>query len=258
MASRTRAVGGLLALAVLGGCGDDRHLLGGAALEQNLGGSSGLGGAGGADPIELRCGSCEQGARCELIDDMEDGDPAIEFVSERAGTWYAFNDKTAGAEQIPAPDADYFEMAALDPPLRTSRRAAATRGQGFQDWGAGIGFDLRNKIPYDASRYAGVTFAGRAAGPRSIRFDVGDLNTFPQGGRCVEDCYDNFGRSIELDAAWRRFSFEWSDLKQSGWGEPQAARIDTSALFAMRFQVPGDAQGSAFELWIDDVAFLCK
>ena len=36
------------------------------------------------------------------------------------------------------------------------------------------------------------------------------------------------------------------------------ARITPSALFAMRFQVPGDAQGSAFELWIDDVAFLCN
>ncbi|HLV19996.1 MAG TPA: hypothetical protein VKZ49_03910 [Polyangiaceae bacterium] len=229
--------------------------------QQNTGGTwGGAAGSGSAwlDPVlERPCGLCSEGAYCEMIDDMEDdGDSAIMFINGRSGNWYAFNDKTSSA-QVPESDADYFTMVDLDPPRGRSLRAAWTKGEGFTDWGAGIGFDLRAKTPYDASQYAGVTFVGMSHEPRDMRFDIGDATTVPQAPICEGEqyCYDNFGRAVQLGTDWQRFRFDWQDLAQVGWGRPQSPAIDPSRLYAMRFQVAG---ADPFELWIDDVAFLCE
>src|SRR5690606_35809450 len=200
----------LLAAVVSSGCGEGRHRLGGAVQrqQQNTGGTwGGAAGSGSAwlDPVlERPCGLCSEGAYCEMIDDMEDdGDSAIMFINGRSGNWYAFNDKTSSA-QVPESDADYFTMVDLDPPRGRSLRAAWTKGEGFTDWGAGIGFDLRAKTPYDASQYAGVTFVGMSHEPRDMRFDIGDATTVPQAPICEGEqyCYDNFGRAVQLGTDW--------------------------------------------------------
>lgn len=226
------------------GCSDDNYRLGGASTA--------------AVAAEA---TCRTGAAFELIDSMEDGDGAIEMLEGRSGVWFAFNDKTGGA-QLPASDEETFVMSTLDPPRGDSRSAARTQGSGFTKWGAGIGFELYSQRAYDLSRYAGITFsAKRTAGTADkLRFALTDVATTPRGGQCrtyvdYSDCSDHFGVNITLDTEFRSYSFAWSDLKQVGWGKPKPPAIDTTQVYGVRFQTDTVED---FDFWIDDIALICR
>jgi hypothetical protein len=226
------------------GCSDDSHRLGGAL---KAAGSS-------------RSGLCSEGADVEIIDQMEDGDGTIEMTEARGGVWFSFNDKTAGV-QLPAADAEIFEMSELAPPRAGSHYAARSHGGGFTIWGAGIGFELYNQKAYDLSRYAGISFWARRAPntASALRFAVTDVATAPRGGQCQEyadysTCSDYFGRDLSLGTAFRRYSFTWQELEQVGWGEPHPDSVDASQIYGVRFQTEPVEE---FDFWIDDIALLC-
>ena len=192
----------LAALALLAvGCGDDSHRLGGGSENVSRSGM----------------GLCAQGAAFESIDQMEDGDSAIEETAKRSGTWFPFNDKTS--TQVPDPYAksyDTFKMSELDPPRAgSSYFAVHTSGGGFTDWGAGMGLELRNQQAYDLSSYAGVTFWARRAPntTATLRFSLPDTATATRGGQC-EVCENHFGTDLNLTTAFRRYSFTLQELKQ--------------------------------------------
>lgn len=240
--SLAAALGALLAL----GCSDDSHRLGGG---QDV-----------ARTSVQKVGTCAGGADVEVIDQMEDGDGTIETTELRGGVWFSFNDKTGGT-QIPPADAEVFTMSKLVPPRAGSHFAARSRGSGFQQWGAGIGFELYNQKAYDVSRYAGITFwARRGEGTESnVRFAVTDSATAPRGGQCknyvdYSTCSDYFGSDLSLSTEFERYSFNWNDLKQVGWGEPRPDALNTAEAYGVRFQVKAV---ESFDLWIDDIAFLC-
>jgi hypothetical protein len=231
------------------GCSDDSHRLGSAAE---------------AVPVEGEprvIGLCSKGAELELLDAMEDGDGAIEMIAQRGGVWFSFNDETEGS-QLPESDEETFVMSELDPPRADSHYAARTQGHGFTEWGAGIGFELYNQKAYDLSRYAGITFWARR-GPdtaSALRFAVTDAATTPRGGQCRDyvdysTCSDHFGVDLSLGTAFRRYSFNWQELSQEGWGEPRPDTIDTSRVYGIRFQTDPI---EAFDFWIDDIALLCQ
>jgi hypothetical protein len=186
--NRSVTVRRLAALALLAvGCGDDSHRLGGAPDQMGL---------------------CAEGAVFESIDQMEDGNSAIEETAQRSGTWFPINDKTS--KQV--------------------------SGGGFTDWGAGMGLELRNQQPYDLSKYAGVTFWARRA-PRTtatLRFSLPDTATSTRAGQC-EMCENHFGTDLNLTTAFRRYSFTWQELKQEDWGDPQPA-LNTKEVYGLRFQ----------------------
>jgi hypothetical protein len=238
------AFAGLLAL----GCSDDSYRLGGATVED----ASRTGGQ--------RVGLCADGADIEIIDQMEDGDGTIEMTAQRGGVWFSFNDKTEGS-QLPASDAEIFEMSELLPPRADSRYAARSHGGGFTKWGAGIGFELYNQKAYDLSRYAGLTFWARRAPntASALRFALTDSATAPRGGQCHEyadysTCSDYFGADLSLGTAFRRYSFAWRDLTQEGWGEPHPDSVNAAAVYGVRFQTDPVED---FDFWIDDIALLC-
>lgn len=221
-------------------CSDDSHRLGGS-LE---------------GPGSRRVGLCAEGADLESVDQMEDGDGAIDMMAKRGGVWFAFNDKTAG-QQVPASDDETFGMSEIEPARAGSHVAARSHGGGFTLWGAGIGFELYNQKAYDASPYAGITFWARRAPDTAsaLRFAVTDSATAPRGGKCRDySCSDYFGVDLSLSTAFRRYSFRWDELKQEGWGEPHVSAIDTSQVYGMRFQTDPVED---FDFWIDDIAFLC-
>jgi hypothetical protein len=235
--NRSVTVRRLAALALLAvGCGDDSHRLGGAPDQMGL---------------------CAEGAVFESIDQMEDGNSAIEETAQRSGTWFPINDKTS--KQVPdpwAPGYDVFKMSELDPPrARSSHFAVHTSGGGFTDWGAGMGLELRNQQPYDLSKYAGVTFWARRA-PRTtatLRFSLPDTATSTRAGQC-EMCENHFGTDLNLTTAFRRYSFTWQELKQEDWGDPQPA-LNTKEVYGLRFQF---GPSEDFDFWIDDVALICN
>jgi len=201
---------------------------------------------------------------------MEDEDSAILLdVDGRSGVWFAFNDESGG-EQHPSPN-EPFLMEQLDPARDSSRYAAWTAGEGFVEWGGGIGFELKSQKSYDATRYGGFAFWARRApgGAVRLRADVTDRNTTPYGRQCNDKtmcdrgracdpaamaCYDNFGVAVELDEDWTFFSYRWEDLSQVGWSGNVYPEITRSAIYGIRFQSEPEGE---FEFWIDDVAFVC-
>ena len=229
------------------GCSDEGHRLGGGQEAARKEGS--------------HVGTCEAGADLEIIDQMEDGDGTIEMTAMRGGVWFSFNDKQGGT-QTPDPYAEVFPMAELDPPRAGSHYAARTRGGGFTDWGAGIGFELYNQKAYDVSRYAGITFWARRAPDTvsKLRFAVTDSATAPRGGQCHEyadysTCSDYFGSDLSLDTEFQRYTLTWGELTQSGFGDPRPDSVNTSAVYGVRFQIDKDED---FDFWIDDIALLCR
>lgn len=220
------------------GCSDESHRLGGQY--EVLDGR--------------KLGTCASGADLESVDRMEDGDGTIERISGRGGVWLSFNDGTG--EQRPSDKAETFEMHRLSPTRSESHFAARSRGDSFEGWGAGIGFELNNQQPYDLSRYAGITFWARR-GPRApltVRFSLPDRATAPRGQQCSYACNDHFGADVTLGTEFERYSYGWSALKQGIFGDPKPESIDASAVYAVHFQVDG---GQDFDFTIDDIALLC-
>lgn len=238
--SASRSLAALLAL----GCSDDGHRLGGA-YELADG---------------LRIGTCASGADIESIDRMEDRDGTIDPIAGRGGVWLTWNDETG--TQVPSSKAETFVMTELSPPRAASHFAASSRGEGFSEWGAGIGFELHNQQAYDLSSYAGITFWARRAPGTSfvLRFGLPNPATTPRGGQCksyddYSTCNGHFGADLRLTTEFVRYRFSWSELEQpSSFGEPRPDFLDPSAVYAVHFQVDREQD---FDFTIDDIALLC-
>jgi hypothetical protein len=209
-----------------------------------VGGGGGAFGGGAGSPVD--CPPPGLGAANPLIDDMEDGDLAILPYRGRRGGWYAYNDMT-GMQTGP-------NMVGLFPARDQSLFAVLTRGNGFVNWGAGIGFNLSGLCPYNASGYAGIRFfawAGNAVDLR-LSINVGTAATTPvaNGGTCVSNCWDAHSFPVIVYDAWGFYQIAFSELRQRGFGTPVA--FDSTQLLTVQFQVD---PGQDFELWIDDVGF---
>ena len=199
-------------------------------------------------PVPLRRGPpvVDPPEEARLIEDFEDGDDWILEHEGRVGQWYTFDDGTGTM----TPSGAF----APSTPGYQSNYAGRVLGSGFTSWGAGIGFDLVNdgaKQTYDASTYLGVTFRARAESPVTIRLDVTDVNTDPDGGVCT-NCFDHHGIDLALSTSWAEYTITWTQLQQLGWGDAQSG-VDPTQLYALQFKV---GTGISFDFWIDDIAFV--
>jgi endoglucanase len=182
------------------------------------------------------------------IEDMEDNDNRTLVREGRGGYWYTSVDPE-GSTIEPAGN---FKMSA---PGRESKHAARMRGKmASAGWSvyASMGFSLGEAGPYDASRYRGISFW--AKGPARVRFKVPDAYTAPGGGKC-KDCYNDFGIELALTDKWERYTipFEWLS-QQPGWGDPRP-EVAADQLYALQWQF--GTRGREFDVWVDDVAFIC-
>lgn len=230
---------------------------------------SSTGGAGGAPVVAALAVGCtdpEPGV-LDYLDDMEDGDDRILGRDGRAGQWYTFHDATEGTLN---PDQGTTPMMEPIPGKRCGASAEAMRvtGSGFTDFGAGFGFTFHYgvgdagasmELPYDASRYKGLTFWGRIGDPSisGVRLSIGDKWSRPAGGVCTIEtgpntCYDTFGASFTLTTTWQRFTFDFGQLGQQGFGLPRPT-LDTANLMTFEIDIP--PASPVFDIWIDDVAF---
>ena len=208
----------------------------------------------------------------ELIDDIDSETMPgwIPIKSGRVGTWFSYDDGTAGGV-VPAP---------MSPPAmsvgpivgwdgNTANLAAHMTGSGLALY-AGMGFDLNayNNVAstYDATAYRGFTFWGRiggTTGTASVKFAVPDINTNAVGGVCTaasdgssSGCGDYFSKLVILTPIWRQFVVYYGQLGQAGFGVPKGlAGLDAAHVYSCEFQV---GPGPAFDIWIDDVYFISK
>jgi hypothetical protein len=188
-----------------------------------------------------------------LADDFEDGDSQLSKVGDRSGYWFTSHDNNGSAID-PSP----FKMS--DNGAGGSKKALHVFGNTSSDngaWGVLVGVGFVEQGVYDASDYAGVSFKAKVVGSSttSVRFNVADANTHPDGGVC-KSCWNHFGKDIDLTTDWREYIVSFAELKQKpGWGE-QFAAITPSKLIALNWAI---GPGKAYDLWVDDIQLLaCK
>lgn len=207
----------------------------------------------GAPTPILRCMEPPVEAKDGLLDDFEDGDTALANVAGRAGYWYKAADSGGsyfGPDDIgPYPGTSHDGSFAAHPVGRTATGGAEV-------WGAQFGVTLnQGEQGYDASQYVGISFWAKAAEGTAgkVRFDLADVNTHPDGGVC-KDCWNHFGRDMELTYEWREYTILFRNLSQEpGWGDPRPAHVDVAQLFALVFKI---RPGNEFDFWVDDVKFV--
>jgi endoglucanase len=192
-------------------------------------------------------GACSGDA---LIEDMDDGDTRVLVREGRGGYWYTSVD----TEGSVIDQAGAFKMGA--PGRSGSGHAAHMSGRmAPSGWSvyASMGFGLAHPNgPYDASRYAGVTFW--AKGPAHVRFKIPDAFTAPGAGNC-KDCYNDFGIELAFTSKWERYTIPFSWLaQQPGWGDPRP-EIAANAIYGLQWQF--GTRDRAFDIWVDDIAFFC-
>jgi len=192
-----------------------------------------------------------------MIDDLEDGDTELINQGGRSGAWYVYNDGTKTGKQTPV--AKEFKLA--DSGAHKSSYSVHTTGSGFTEWGAGIGFDLRNlsnvcngDVPsehYNAEVFNGVAFMAKGNGIIRIKIPIPAVLPVDQGGTCTKDCENAHGRYIKLTNQWHQYQVKFKDMIQDeGWG----ASFDFNAaeLLAIEFEV---LEKVDFDFYIDDIAF---
>lgn len=189
------------------------------------------------------------------VDDAEDDNNQILVQKGRKGFWYTFVDK-AGTTLTP-PAGTKFIMSPGGP--KDSQHAARMMGKvsGSGDpLFAGMGFSLTDpKGPYNATEYTGVSFYAKvgAGSTKTVRLKVPDVDTDPAGKKCTE-CFNDFGADLALTDQWKKYTVPFATMKQmEGWGSPNPATIDKSAIYGLQWQVT--AQGAAFDVSVDDVQF---
>lgn len=197
----------------------------------------------------------------DLIDDLEDGDDAIDETNGRMGGWYTFNDESTTGNQIPPGSGFTTTTGGAD----GSAFSAGTSGSGFTVWGAGMGFDLNNpaaigmtgpRSPYDASRFTSIGFKAKGNIPITVSLEVVGVTPTDRGGTCVptmtmgEECDDLHGKLIDLTPDWQSYTVRFDEVRQGGWG--LAVPFATTDVTAVLFQADKDL---SFDFAVDDVRF---
>ena len=205
-----------------------------------------------------------------LIDDMEAVGVPVGFLDGPglAGSWFDFDDGTAGGVLTPAVGGSNSAMIiSVIPGGRGTAVHAAhiTANSGFTNYGAGMGFSLnvsgRTPHPYDASAYQGFTFWARALGDASttiVRFNVLDKNTTLVSGGGVCDggaCSAYYGFTLTLTNAWQSFTVSYAELERPSYALPDGLPFDPSNMMGCQFLV---SQSVAFDLWVNDIYFVDK
>ena len=107
---------------------------------------------------------------------------------------------------------------------------------------------------YDASKYAGVSFKIKGQAKAFARFKLHDVNTIPEGGQCTKECWNAFGKTLQLTGEWQTFELSFAELHQlDGWGVPRPPSLTTSKVKHFEWAID---QGEAFDVWVDEVQLL--
>jgi endoglucanase len=195
-----------------------------------------------------------------LIDDGEDGNNQTPPNGGRGGYWYTFKD--AGATTVD-PQAGAYGGGAFTMSEGGHASSWAARFHGKIGTGAvvysGLGVNFVDpKGQYDASKYAGVSFWARRAenSTGKVRLKVPDVNTDQEAGVCTE-CFNDFGADFTFTPEWKQYVVPFKSMRQlAGWGAPRKPHITADKVYGLQWQV--QVPGANYDIYIDDVRFLCE
>jgi hypothetical protein len=197
-----------------------------------------------------------------LLSDFEQP-TAIVLVGAPPGDagWYAYNDRSAGCTQLPAPGQP---LVTSPPPVVSPAGGDAlhVRWDGCTTWGAGIGAHI-GRPPIDLRTWRGVRFWVAAFVPDvpiplRVTFPMIDDAKPADGGTCDEPvgehrCNDAYGLTVSIEAAgqWSlvTIDFKAPELAQAGWG----ARFPWDPARVLALQIQGVDLGAPYDFWIDGV-----
>jgi endoglucanase len=220
-------------------------------------------GAAPGSPASMGAGAASTFKDCGpegMIDDGEDGNNMNMPVSGRGGYWYTFVDKV-GTTVTPMAGEQGGTFAMTEGGANGSKFAANFKGKVGTGMivfsGMGVNF-LDPKDKYDASKYAGVAFFAKRGedSTAKMRLKVPDGNTDPDGGVCSE-CFNDFGADITLATEWKKYIFPFKKMAQlPGWGAPRKPHVNPATIYGLQWQV--NVPGANYDVWVDDVQFLCQ
>lgn len=193
-----------------------------------------------------------------VIDDGEDNNHQSAPHKGRGGYWFTFVDK-GGSTITPTAGEQGGTFAMSAGGANGSGFAAKMNGQlgnaSLIFAGMGVNF-VDPKSPYDLSPYKGITFMAKkgGAGTGTVRLKLPDANTDPDGKVCSE-CFNDFGTDLELTTEWTKYTVPFASMTQMpGWGSPRPSGLELKKVYGIQWQV--NTPGSAYEIWVDDVAFV--
>jgi hypothetical protein len=183
-------------------------------------------------------------AAADIIDDFEDGNLTLPALGGRVGNWYPFGDGSG----IGSGDTAIINRGA-------SKEGLHIKGKDFSVWGSGFGTDMQPaKAPYDASAYAGVTFWARAESTLTVGIIFPDADTDP-GGKLCTSCDHHYNKGVQVTPSWQRFTINFADLVLEPGTLPAPTMFKPDGLISVQFRL---APGQAYEVYVDDLAFIKK
>jgi hypothetical protein len=188
-----------------------------------------------------------------LFDDFEDGTSQVAVLDGRAGYWWVAKAEHASITS-PGPE---FRTSDGGPAGSTRAAHFAGKTDARDQWGAALGGNFLGGGFYDASKYAGVSFKIKGLAKGFVRFKLHDVNTHPDGAVCQKECWNAFGKTIELTGDWQSLELAFAELRQlDGWGLPRPSSLTPSKVKHLEWAVE---QGETFDFWVDEIRLLsCK
>jgi len=244
-------------------------LTGSAGTGGELGGASATGGTSASSGgTTVSCSDSATDPKA-LIDDMENASGRILEKDGRVGAWYAFGDGRGTQWPTPTTLGVPIQTSVIPDGRGCSTRALHSYGSGFDEWGAGIGFDLafdgQKYSIYDASAYSGITFWAQGLPTTMMQIRVSTANTTHTewGGSCErEPCPFPYHISLAFNATWTQHFIPFADLYQNS--NNGQSSFEQSKLTNVQIYVPGNVDFDAtpyfsvpqhFDFWVDDIAF---
>lgn len=196
------------------------------------------------------------------IDDMEDGKVGVPGLPPGVaafwwplgplGNWF-FN----ATDDLTGPRKDALAENIV-PPRSDSKRARRAHGSGLAN-GTDLFAQLRHpsNAPVDLSPYVGLAFWARLTSA-SGRLIVA-LGQNSQGSLLPSKSTDPpiFAQSIAVSDQWERFILLFDDFREGVIGPASSGRVPSAAAVSTIDFVVG-LNGEPFDLWIDDLALLCR
>jgi len=184
------------------------------------------------------------------------------------GYWFSYNDKSADGG---APMTAAGEKGGCG---GTTDCGYHTKGSGFTNYGAGVGFDLSDNAqmvaqPFDATGFMGIQFfaKGTITGTRGPKYASMAQSIHIKFATSKDRGGDDFGGYCTIGADWTKCNIAFSAATRDGFKDAMVAvasdMLDLNQLLKVQLEFSKFSEAAdagtltpvAFDVWIDNVSF---